>query len=217
MFKKLSCVLFALMLILVTFGGCGGKQVVTAKVDKKASIANFAAYKKEIIDIMDKSGVKYKSSDMEVGNKAGAKATDPYMLLIKFDLQTELKEELAVVFTNKDKIENFVVSLVVNRKTLEECKLNISDYSYVRKIFNLVSEIDVSSFACNSLLRSGRKGVEAKLAENPDSFYNSKDKFFSRDKTKTWSLNYTIYMDTAPKTPVFSETLAFKGNLALRS
>ena len=216
MFKKVLCILLALTVMLVSFSGCG-KQVVTAKVDKSASIADFAAYKKEITAIMDGSGVKYTYSEQVFGNEATAKAATPYILIMKFDLQTALKEEIIVGLTNKNSMESFTVSIQLDRKTIKDCKLNIRDYPYLRKIFNLVSVIQVSAFGCNSLLSSTRSGIEKAYAAHPKSFYKSKNKYFGQDKTKTWFLQYTIYYQTAAIPTVFEETLAFQGNLAPRA
>jgi len=216
MFKKVLCILLAMTVMLVSFSGCG-KQVVTAKVDKTASIADFAAYKKEITAIMDASGVKYKYSEQVFGSESAAKAATPYILIMKFDLQTALKEEIIVGLTNKNSMESFTVSIQLDRKTIKDCKLNIRDYPYVRKIFNLVSVIQVSAFSCNSLLNSTRSGIVKAYAAHPKSFYRSKNKYFGQDKTKTWFLQYTVYYQTAAIPTVFEETLIFNGNLAPRA
>lgn len=216
MFKKIICAFLVFSVIILTFGGCG-KQVETLKVDKEKSVSNFAAFKQEIIDIMDKADVKYKLADIDFGKIPEATVSDKAYLIFKITLETKHKEEILVSFLNKDQIESFIISIQINRSNLEDCKLNIRDYPYLRDVFNQVSDIKVSNLGCNRFLRSSRRGVEDKLEENPDSFYNNENKYFSRDKTETWSLQYTIYMQTAADPVIFEETLSFKGNLAPRT
>jgi len=213
MFKKIICAFLVFAAVILTFSGCG-KQVETAKVDKNTSVSNFAAYRQDIIKIMDKADVKYKLIDIDYGKIPGATTKGKTYLALKITLESKKKEEIAVTFLNEDQIENFVVSIQVNESKLEDCKLNLRDYPYLRDIFNLISEIKVSSIGCNRFMRKTRRGAEDKLNENPDSFYLNKNKYFLRDKTKTWFLQYTIYMQTAASPVVFEETLSYKGNLA---
>ncbi len=213
MFKKIICAFLVFSLIIITFGGCG-KPVETLKVDKETSKSNFTVYKQKIKDILDKTDVKYNYSEMETGNEDDAKDTDPYMLIMKFEMQTGLQEALFISLTNTYETESFNISFGLNKEKINDCNLNIREYLYIRNIFNLVSEIKVSSFACNRLLTSTQKGIEAEFEANPDAFYKKENKYFGRDESKTWFLQYTIYYKTAADPAIFEETLSFHGNLA---
>jgi hypothetical protein len=216
MLKKILCIFLTLAVMLVAFSGCG-KQVETVEVAKADSIENFAAYKAEIIALLDKEKIEYDFSDFSAGNEEDSLGTDPYIYIMKITLKGEPGGVVNIGLTNKDQIESFTVSLEgAKKEKIGDCDLNIRDYSFVRKIFNLVSEIEVSAFTCNRLMRSTRKGIEEEYELNTTAFYKKDDKFFARDKTKTWYLQYTIYYNTTASPVVFEETLSYRGNLALR-
>lgn len=215
MFKKTLCVVIAVAVMLVSFSGCG-KPVETVKVAKADSVANFAAYKEDVIELLDKAKINYDFSEFFLGNEEDAPENDAYSYIMTITLKDEPGTQINIGFTNKEKIENFTVSILVSSPTIEECNLNIRDYSYLRKIFNLISEVKVSAFSCNRLLRSTRRGSVEQYEGNPDAFYKKQEKFFARDKTQTWFLQYAIYYNTTSDPTVFEETLAFKGNLAPR-
>lgn len=216
MLKKLMCVFLAAAGILVSFSGCG-KQIETVKVAKADSIENFAAYRAEIVALLDKEKVDYAFSDFSAGNNEDSLETDPYIYIMKVSLAGEPGGEINIGLTNKEQIESFTVSIVTTSPTIEDCDMNIRDYPFLRKIFNLVSDIHVSAFACNRLMRSVRKDSGDEYAGNPDAFNKKDTKYFSRDKSKTWLLEYSIYYRTADDPAVFEETFAYKGNLAPRA
>lgn len=214
MMKKIVCVLLALSVVLISLSGCG-KQVKTVTVDNKTAAADFEFYKKEIISIMDKSGMKYKLNDVNLNENS--KNSDVPLAFFAMTLETEKNEAIIVALTLTDKMESFAISLDIKRKKLDECKINIRDYPVVQDIYNLVSEIHVSTFACNHFLNSSRRGMEDKYKFRPDVFNISENKYFSRDKTHTWVLQYQITQQASDKTNKFDETLIFKGNLASRT
>ena len=216
MLKKILSSFLVIAVILVSFSGCG-KQIETVKVEKVASIENFAAYKQEIIALLDGEKVDYTFSDFSFGNEEDSLETAPYIYLMKITLSTEPGGEINIGLTNKEQIESFTVSIVTTKPTIEECDLNIRDYPFLRKIFNIVSDIHVSAFTCNRLLRSVRRGSEDEYAANPDAFNKMDTKYFARDKSKTWLLQYSIYYRTADDPAVFEESFAYKGNLAQRT
>lgn len=215
--KKRLCVLLAVTLIFATFGGCGKPQVETVEVAKADSIVNFASYKEDIIALLDKAKVNYDFSEFFVRDEKNAPEASPYFYVMKIVLKDEPDREISIGFNNDDRIESFTASITVSQPTIGECDLNIRDYSYLRKIFNLVSEIEVSAFDCNRLMRSTRRGSKEQYESNTDAFYKKKERFFSQDKTETWVLQYSIYYNTTSDPLVFEETLAFKGNLAPRT
>lgn len=216
MLKKLMCVFLAAAGILVSFSGCG-KQIETVKVAKADSIENFAAYRAEIVALLDKEKVAYTFSDFSAGNNEDSLDTDPYIYIMKVTLTDEPGGEINLGLTNKEQIESFTVSIVTTSPTIEDCEMNIHDYPFLRKIFNLISDIHVSAFACNQLMRSVRRGAAEEYAGNPDAFYKKDTKYFARDKSKSWFLEYSIYYRTADDPAVFEETFAYKGNLAPRA
>lgn len=216
MLKKILCLVIALAFMLLSFGGCG-KPVETVKVAKSDSIANFAAYKNDIIAILDKSKVEYELTEASAGNEPQAAQSDAYFYVMKIIIKNEPGTQLNISFTNEEQIESFAVSVLVSNATIEECDLNIRDYPYLRKIFNLVSEIKVSALSGNRLLRSTRKGIKEQYEGNKDALYKKQEKFFDRDKTQTWVLQYAIYYNTTTDPMAFEETLTFKGNLAPRT
>lgn len=216
MLKKTLSSFLVIAVMLVSFSGCG-KQIETVKVEKADSVENFAAYKQDIIALLDKEKVDYEFSDFSVGNEEGSTDTTPYYYLIKIILNTDPGGEINIGLTHKEQTESFTVSIVTTKPTIEDCDLNIRDYPYLRKIFNLVSDIHVSAFACNRLMRSVRRGATEEYAGNPDAFYKKDQKDFTRDKSKTWFLGYSIYYKTADDPAVFEETFAFQGNLAPRA
>ncbi|HZK38688.1 MAG TPA: hypothetical protein VFD23_00885 [Clostridia bacterium] len=216
MLKKILCVMTVLAVMLACLGGCG-KPVETVEVPKADSLAHFAAYKEDIVAILDKSKADYELSEAFAGNEEDAPEDAAYFYIMKITLKEEAGTEINISLTNEDKIESFSVSLLVSKPTIEDCDLNIRDYPYVRKIFNLVSEINVSAFSGNRLLRSTRKGSKQQYEGNPDAFYKKQEKFFTRDKTETWVLQYAIYYNTTTHPTVFEETLTFKGHVAPRT
>ncbi len=216
MLKRILCVMLAAIVMLVSFGGCG-KQVETTTVVNERSKENFAAYKNEIIKIMDESGIKYQSEDFSFGGESSVMKPETAYSIFNFKLETQLNEQINIALQNNNDIESFIVSIVVNREKIEDCDLNIRDYPYLKKIFNLVSEINVSTFASNQLMRSVRRGSQEEYAGNTDAFNKKEEKFFARDKTKTWLLQYSIYYNTTEDPAVFVESLDFKGNLAPRA
>lgn len=216
MLKKISCLMIALALILVSFSACSKPQVETIKVAKADSVVNFALYKKDVIALLDDAKVNYDFSEFFVGDEKDAPEASPYFYIMKIVLKDEPGREISIGFSNDAQIESFTASITVPQPTIGDCDLNIRDYSYLRKIFNLVSEIEVSAFDCNRLMRSTRKGSKEQYESNTDAFYKKKERFFSQDKTETWALQYSIYYNTTADPVVFEETLAYKGNLAPR-
>ncbi len=208
MLKRLLPSLAAVSLLFALLTGCSQTPAPPATVPPADSAAHFKEYKEDMLGFLKSAGVAYTLDDTELSQMEGTAAE-----AFRVTLDTDGKADAVVLMTNPGNCERFAISLKINRKTLDECKLNARDYPWLIKMFNYVTDVRVSRFTCNSLMRSARREI-GNGAEKQESFYLNKSKDYDKDDDKGLSLTYSVYYKTDINPAVYEETLSLTGYLS---
>lgn len=208
MLKRIVLTAAAVLFALLPVAGCSRKASPPAEVPVADSLKNFDKYKKDLLAILKKSGVDYTLDDTELGHMEGTAAEVFRVTLNSADMAAAV-----VMMTNPGNIERFTVSFHINRKTLDECRLNTRDYPWLVKMFNYLTDVNLSNAACNRFIRSARRSVDND-AESQPAFYLTESKNYDEDDEKGLSLKYDIFYKTGSNPAVYEETLSLSGYLS---
>ncbi len=203
------------VLILLFCASCSrGEPPEPNRATLDQSRTHFAAFQKDIGQILDTHSVAYAVEATSSDDMPGAKP-DAYSLTLRYELKTPGKETFSVTLFNTERTERFIAVLQADRASVSDCDFTIGRYPFLLDVFNLLSDTSTSKFECNRLMRSTRRGAAALYERQGEAFYTYKFKYLFKGDEDRY-LSYDIQYQNSKQPGYFTETLTFEGYLSAR-
>ncbi len=211
MYGKLLRILALPLAFLFFFSACSQALPQSLRYYEKAqSVENFKLYKKKIIEALDTAKAGYDFKEVVLGNDP-EKPDEPYMVAYSFTIKGDLPAKLLVGLVNEDKLENYTLSLEIERDNIEDCKLKLNKYPYFYTILAILSDLEINKSDLNSTIRSGRKGSVKAFERDGEAFFTKKEKVLYDADGQKRTADYSIYYESAHNPPIFIESILLKG------